>query len=779
MKPVCLRIISVLLILVILSTFTFASCRRIEDEQNKDMDNDKNPENNEENEGADDSKDQGDIVTPPNEDVVYEISYAKITDFKKIQFAIEPQAEIPLDKVKVHNDDGYVAISSVTSDGIIELSEDVDLSRAYRVEIDGVSSKLAIPIEVFDSTQFIENYTYDGDDLGAIINGDSTTFKVWAPTASKVVLNLFESGHEGAAYESVEMIKSERGVWSYTANCGHGTYYTYTVTTSVGTQEAVDPYAKSAGLNGNRGMVVDLSLTNPDGWGKEFSTGIDSYSDAIIWEVHVRDFSNKITSSEYKGKYLAFTERGLTNEYGQPVGIDYIVNLGITHVHLLPVYDFATIDEATPEDEFNWGYDPENFNVPEGSYSTNPYDGSVRIIEFKKMVMALHEAGIGVVMDVVYNHTYEANSSLNKIVPYYYYRYLPTGENTDYSLCGNDTASERYMYGKFMVDSVKCWISEYDLDGFRFDLMGLHDIETMQKIESAVHTIDPEAIIYGEGWTMGATIDGSKMANQANIKDIEITNNAIGAIAVFNDVIRDGLKGNVLESDSQGYINGKSKDNLANVIFGIKGGDALGQEWMVSDARVVNYMSAHNNYTLWDKLKASNGSDSIEARLAMNRLGATLLMVSKGMTFFQAGEEMLRTKDGDENSYKSSDDINNIDWSVLNEGEMQYDMMLYYKGLIEMRKTFDIFTDNSTIVSSTTIVNGKCSITIEDSTGGTALILSNPTSEEMTYLLEGEWYVIVDCVSVKLDTDIITSGSYHIPAYSAAVLVNAQIMNQN
>ena len=779
MKPVCLRIISVLLILVILSTFTFASCRRIEDEQNKDMDNDKNPENNEENEGADDSKDQGDIVTPPNEDVVYEISYAKITDFKKIQFAIEPQAEIPLDKVKVHNDDGYVAISSVTSDGIIELSEDVDLSRAYRVEIDGVSSKLAIPIEVFDSTQFIENYTYDGDDLGAIINGDSTTFKVWAPTASKVVLNLFESGHEGAAYESVEMIKSERGVWSYTANCGHGTYYTYTVTTSVGTQEAVDPYAKSAGLNGNRGMVVDLSLTNPDGWGKEFSTGIDSYSDAIIWEVHVRDFSNKITSSEYKGKYLAFTERGLTNEYGQPVGIDYLVNLGITHVHLLPVYDFATIDEATPEDEFNWGYDPENFNVPEGSYSTNPYDGSVRIIEFKKMVMALHDAGIGVIMDVVYNHTYEANSSLNKIVPYYYYRYLPTGENTDYSLCGNDTASERYMYGKFMVDSVKYWISEYDLDGFRFDLMGLHDLETMQEVEAAVHTIDPEAIIYGEGWTMGSTIDGSKMANQTNIKDIRITNNAIGAIAVFNDVIRDGLKGNVLESDSQGYINGKGKDNLANVIFGIKGGDALGQEWMVSDARVVNYMSAHDNNTLWDKLELSNGSYSIESRLAMNRLGITLLMVSKGMTFFQAGEEMLRTKDGDENSYKPSDAINNIDWSVLREGEIHYEMMLYYKGLIEMRKTFDIFTDNSTTVDYTSIIDGRCSITLADAEGGEALILSNPTPLDMTFMLEGEWYVIVDGVSVKLDTDTLTSGNIQIPAYSAAVLVNAQIMNQN
>ncbi len=704
-------------------------------------------------------------------------SLAEITDFRKIKYTLTPATAITKDMVKVYEGDKEIEVSKIGSGRIIELTEDLDLSKTYRVEIAGFGSKNAIPIGIFDSQTFIENYTYDGDDLGAVINGDSTTFKVWAPTASKIVLNLFESGHEGAAYESVEMTKTDRGVWAHTASCGHGTYYTYTVTTSVGTQEAVDPYAKSAGLNGNRGMVVDLSLTDPEGWGAEFSTGIDSYSDAIIWEVHVRDFSNKIASSEYKGKYLAFTERGLTNEHGQPVGIDYLVNLGITHVHLLPVYDYATVDEATPEDEFNWGYDPKNYNVPEGSYSTNPYDGAVRITEYKKMVMALHEAGIGVVMDVVYNHTHDANSSFNKIVPYYYYRYNSTGANTSASGCGNDTASERYMYGKFMVDSVKYWISEYDLDGFRFDLMGLHDLETMQEVEAAVHTIDPEAIIYGEGWKMGATIDGSKMANQTNIKDIEITNNAIGAIAVFNDAMRDGLKGSVFESDSKGYISGKGKANLAKVIFGIKGGDALSQGWIVKDARVVNYMSAHDNNTLWDKLELSNGSDSIETRLAMNRFGATLLMVSKGMTFFQAGEEMLRTKDGDENSYKSSDEINNIDWSVLCEGEMQYEMMLYYRGLIEMRKTFGIFSNNSATVTESSIIDGRCSINIDDGEGGTALILSNPTPAEMTFTLEGEWYVIVDGVSVKLDADTLVSGNIYIPAYSAMVLVNAELMD--
>ena len=701
---------------------------------------------------------------------------AEITDFRKIRYNLTPATTISLSQVKVYDGDREVAIKKLASGRIIELEEDLDLSKTYRVSIEGFGEKNAIPIGVFDSATFISDYTYDGDDLGAVISGDTTTFKVWAPTASKVVLNLFESGHEGTAYKSVEMTRGDRGVWSYTENCGHGTYYTYTVTTSVGTQEAVDPYARAAGLNGNRGMVVDLSLTNPDGWEYEFSTGIDSYSDAVIWEIHIRDFSNKIESSEYKGKYLAFTERGLVNEHGQPVGIDYLVNLGITHVHLLPVYDFATIDEATPEDEFNWGYDPKNYNVPEGSYSTDPYNGDVRIKEYKEMVLALHKAGIGVVMDVVYNHTYDANSSFNRIVPYYYYRYNSTGANTSASGCGNDTASERYMYGKFMVDSVKYWASEYNLDGFRFDLMGLHDLETMQNVEKAVHAINPEALIYGEGWKMGSTIDGSDMANQTNIGKITVTDGAIGGVAVFNDVIRDGLKGSVFDSAAQGYINGKGQANLAKVVFGIKGGNAMSQGWSVTDSRVVNYMSAHDNNTLWDKLELSNGSDTVEARLAMNRLGATIIAASKGMVFFQAGEEMLRTKDGDENSYKSSDAINNIDWSVLDGESMQYEMMLYYKHLIEVRKTYSIFTNNDATVTETKIVNGRMSVLYEDENGEKAMLIANPTSANMTYSLSGEWYMVVNGVDANSNLEATVEGSITIPPYSAIILVNSTCM---
>ena len=715
--------------------------------------------------------------------MIKKFTLAGMKDFHSIQYNITPKTAITkYSQVKVFEGDKELTVLSITNmgkeatSGIIEVEETLDISKNYRVEIEGYGEKAVVPTSIFDSEYFINNYTYDGDDLGAVIDGNKTTFKVWAPTASKVVLNLFSAGNGGEAYSKVDMVKGERGVWSYTADCGHGTYYTYSVTTSLGTQEAVDPYAKAAGLNGNRGMVVDLSLTNPAGWGADFSTGIDSYSDATIWEVHVRDFSNKIASSQYKGKYLAFTERGLVNEFGQSVGVDYLVNLGITHVHLLPVYDYATVDEANPDSQFNWGYDPKNYNVPEGSYSTDPYHGEVRIREYKEMVKALHEAGIGVIMDVVYNHTYDANSSFNKIVPYYYYRYTATGANSSASGCGNDTASERYMYGKFMVDSVKYWAEEYDLDGFRFDLMGLHDLATMQKVENAVHAVNPEAIIYGEGWTMGSTIDGSPMANQSQISKIEPLEGAIGGIAVFNDAIRDGLKGSVFTSTSKGYISGNGAGSFPNVLFGIKGGSGTGPSWTVKNSMVVNYMSAHDNNTLWDKLLLSNPDNTVEERLAMNRLGATILMISKGTVFFQAGEEMLRTKDGDENSYKSSDAINNIDWSVLKEGTNEYEMMLYYKQLIDVRKTYDIFTTVNTAVSSKDLGEGKAAITIDNHAGKKALVISNPTSEAITYTLTGDWTMVINGVSA-MNEYVACSGEITIPACSAVVLLNAKALN--
>ena len=716
--------------------------------------------------------------------MIKKFSLAGIVDDKKIEFRVTPKVNISsLDMVKVYEGDREIKVKNVSTlgkqatAGYIELEESLDLSGIYRVEIEGYGSKAVVPTGIFDSEFFANTYHYDGDDLGAQIHGDKTTFKVWAPTASRVVLNLFTAGNGVDAYKTVEMVKGDKGVWSHTEDCGHGTYYTYTVTTSVGTQEAVDPYAKAAGVNGQRGMVVDLSLTDPEGWkNSTLASPIKNYSEAIIWEVHVRDFSNKIASSQYKGKYLAFTERGLVNEHGEAVGVDYLVNLGITHVHLLPVYDYASVDETHPDDQFNWGYDPANYNVPEGSYSTDPYNGEVRIREYKEMVKALHDAGIGVIMDMVYNHTYDANSSLNKIVPYYYYRYTDTGANSSASGCGNDTASERYMFGKFMVDSTSYWVEEYKLDGLRFDLMGLHDLDTMQEVESAVHTVNPNAIIYGEGWTMGSTIDGSPQANQSNISKIVPTGDAIGGIAVFNDAIRDGLKGSVFDATAKGFINGSPKGNSVKVLFGIKGGAVSGTTWRVNDSMVINYMSAHDNNTLWDKLLLSNPNDSDDKRNQMNNLGAAIIMVSKGTPFWQAGEEMLRTKNGDENSYKSSDEINNIDWSVLEKGSREYETMLYYKGLIEMRKSYSIFTDSAVEVTHEELGSGVIAVTFDDGNGGKALVIINPHAQALPYTLDGEWNLVTTSTESGADVIARESGQITADAIGVRIYVNDAIV---
>lgn len=714
-------------------------------------------------------------------EMIKRFSIASMKDEKTLAYKIAPKVTIKdLSEIKVFEGDREIKIASLSSlgkdmaTGTVELAESLDLSKNYTLEIAGYGKKTVIPMEIFDSKYFADNYHYDGNDLGPVIDGSNTTFKVWAPTASKVVLNLFTKGNEVEAYKTVEMVRGEKAVWSHTELCGHGTYYTYTITTAVGTQEATDPYAKSAGLNGNRSMVIDLSLTDPEGFdNSKLENNINNYSEAIIWEVHVRDFSNKIASSKYKGKYLAFTETGLKNEHGVSVGIDYLKNLGITHVHLLPVYDYATVDEANPEAEFNWGYDPKNYNVPEGSYSTDPYNGEVRVKEYKQMIAALHEAGIGVIMDVVYNHTYDANSSFNRIVPYYYYRYTASGANSSASGCGNDTASERYMYGKFMVDSTSYWVEEYNLDGLRFDLMGLHDVETMQQIETAVHNINPNAIIYGEGWTMGYTIDGSAQANQGNINQINPTGSAIGSIAVFNDVMRDATKGSVFEKNGQGYINGAANStNLSKIIFSIRGGSGVGQGWSVNNAMVVNYMSAHDNNTLWDKLLLSNPNASDDLRNRMNNLGAAILMISKGTPFWQAGEEMLRTKNGDENSYKSSDAINNIDWSVLSEDSREYKTMLYYKGLIEMRKTYGIFTDLNATVEYETLGSGVTIVRFDDGKGGKAMAVLNPHSQALPCSFDGEWNLVTNGESAGTSVISRDSGSITVDGISVRIYVN-------
>ena len=699
----------------------------------------------------------------------------------EIRYYISPAETLSSpEQVQVYEGGTALEIASVSSlgksaaTGVITLAAPLDVSKAYEVEIEGYGRIAAFPTEIFDSPEFIAEYVYNGDDLGAIIHGDKTIFKLWAPTASRVVLNLFETGDGGEAYRTVEMVKGDKGVWSMAADCGHGTYYTYTVTTSAGTAEAVDPYARAAGVNGDRGMVVDLSLTDPEGFRDSgYYGGLRSYEDAVIWEIHVRDFSNTIAASEYPGKYLAFTETGLTNESGQRVGVDYLKWLGITHVHLQPVYDYATVDEARlDEAQFNWGYDPKNYNVPEGSYSTDPYHGEVRIGEFKQMVQALHENNMGVVMDVVYNHTYALDSNLNRIVPYYYYRFNANGAASNGSGCGNETASDRAMFRKYMVDSVVYWASEYKVDGFRFDLMALHDLETMQAIESAVHEINPQAILYGEGWTGGGTpLAQTKQANQANIHTITATGDGIGAVAVFNDAIRDGLKGSVFEAAGKGYINGAAnRGNAEKVAFGIRGGaKSNAVSWYVDNAMSVNYMSAHDNNTLWDKLAASNPDATTEEKLAMTRFGAAIVMLSRGTPFFLAGEEMLRTKDGDSNSYASSDAVNNLDWAALTEGSDALAMAEYYRALIGMRGANAFFTGGAV---NTAILDGSA-IEVTWRVNGTpaAYAVINPGAEAMDYTLPvGNWTVLLQDGSVAPDGGETLSGGVSVAPMSVLIV---------
>ena len=731
---------------------------------------------------------------------IKKFNVAGMKDFHTIKYNITPAKKLEnYQQISVWEGDKQLTVVRVntmgksTSQGMITVEEKLELNKIYEVRIEGFGSLNVVPMEIFDTDEFKAMYNYDGNDLGSYINENGTTFKVWAPTASKVVLNLYESGHEGESFKDIEMTLGEKGVWSHTeADIGHGTYYTYTVTTAAGTEKATDPYGRAAGLNGNRSMVVDLARTNPAGWttenfdpSKGGTVNFDSYSDAFIWEVHVRDFSNLIDASNYKGKYLAFTERGLVNEFNQPVGVDYLVNLGVTHVHLLPVYDYATVKEEDPDSGFNWGYDPKNYNVPEGSYSTDPTKGEVRIEEYKQMVQALHKAGIGVIMDVVYNHTFSAtDSSFHRIVPYYYYRYQSNGTNSNASGCGNDTASERYMMRKFIVDSVTYWINEYNIDGFRFDLMGLHDVETMKQVEAAVHAVNPNAIIYGEGWTMGSTTDGSAQANQTNISQIKPTNNAIGSVAVFNDNMRNGLKGNSgFGTITSGILNGSANaDNMNKVLFSIMGGMTSGQSWRVENSMVINYMSAHDNLALWDQLTLTMGGTTA-AKARANRLGAAILFVSKGTPFVQAGEEMLRTKpfydkegnlvpgEYDENSYSSCDETNNLKWNTLTGKSEESKMVAYYAGLVEMRKAYSIFSDVETNIQASNL--GSCGYTLSYKLGDQqAVVLFNASGSAVNYTLNGTWKLVgtID----QAGSDVISThngGNVSVPAGGILIYV--------
>lgn len=556
--------------------------------------------------------------------------------------------------------------------------------------------------QMFESREFEEKYTYAGNDLGAVYEKEKTTFKVWAPTAEKVMLHLYTAGSTGEAGEKellqVEMKKREQGVYEKQVKGDlHGVYYTFSVTVDGETRETGDIYAKAAGVNGKRSMVVDLEKTNPKGW-EEDTHVFHPLGKTWVWEVHIGDFSNDPASGvreEYRGKYLAFTENTTLNQDGvHPTCVNYLKELGITHVHLLPSFDYGSVDESKC-DTFNWGYDPVNYNVPEGSYATDAFHGEVRIREFKEMVAALHKAGISVVMDVVYNHTHSLDSFFNATVPYYYYRTWEDGTYSDGSACGNDTASDRAMFRKYMMDSVLHWVQEYHVDGFRFDLMGLHDTQTMNEIRKALNELEDgeQIFLYGEPWSAGP----SALKESESFATKEAMKKLAEGIAVFNDDTRDAVKGPYDKLEVPGFVNGK-KGLEEKIKRGIQGlFDEKEKVQPVSPAQLLNYVSAHDNSTLWDKLVDSVKKDQdYETRhedlLAMNKLAAAIVQFSAGIPFMQAGEEAGRTKQGEDNSYNLSKELNRLDWNRMYKFQ---DLISYYKGLHEVRNQFSGFYDLS------------------------------------------------------------------------------------
>ncbi|HLO02722.1 MAG TPA: type I pullulanase, partial [Symbiobacteriaceae bacterium] len=565
-----------------------------------------------------------------------------------------------------------------TKEVVITLAQDADVSKEYTLQHESLA---AAPIQkrgVLNDPAFI----YTGNDMGAVWTAAATTFRLWAPTVSGVEVLIYSGPEGGSPTQTLPMTAAEGGTWFAKATGNlEGQYYTYRIKTGTESKEVVDPYAIGAGVNGNRGLIVNLTATNPAGWESTERPPFKNPTDAILYEMHVRDLTTHPSSgAQQKGKFLGLVEAGTKGPSGVATGLDHVKELGITHIHLLPSFDYASVDEKK-SDQFNWGYDPKNFNVPEGSYATDP-NGGARIKEFKQMVQSFHQNGIRVVMDVVYNHTSAGASPFEAIAPTYYYRYDATGKLSNGSGTGNETASERPMMRKYIVDSVKYWATAYKVDGFRFDLMALHDIETMKQVRAALDAIDPSILIYGEPWTGGSTpLPESERLVKGNQKNL--------GIAVFNDNIRNAIKG-----DNDGVVKGfatgaggQDSGVMRGVVGGIDFDDRIG-DFTAQPSESINYVSAHDNLTLWDKIAKSNAQDSEADRIKMDLFAQAIVFTSQGIPFMQGGEEMLRTKGGNHNSYNAPDAVNQLDW---NRKAQYAEAFNYYKGLIAVRKAHPSF----------------------------------------------------------------------------------------
>ena len=636
----------------------------------------------------------------------------------------------------------------------------------------------------------LDKSAYSGNDLGASYSKKATTFKVWSPNAASVRVNIFEHGSDnegdaGSIMSRAMSLDKTTGVWSVTIN----KYYTYSVTHGKTTKETADVYAKACGVNGQRSMVVDLSTTNPDGWENDKHVLVQNQTDASVWEISVADFSSSESSGvseANRGKYLAFTEEGTTVNGVQGASstcVDYLKKLGVKYVQIMPFYDFGSVDESKNiMDQYNWGYDPVNYNCPEGSYSSNPKKGEVRIKECKQMIQALHNAGIGVIMDVVYNHTYTSDSWFQRTVPNYYYRMNNDGTFSNGSGCSNDTASEHLMFRKYMIDSVTYWASEYHIDGFRFDLMGLHDVTTMNSIRTALDNLyadgsGSQILMYGEAWDMATNCDeGTVLASQKNLKQLS---DRIGA---FDDTIRDAIKGSTGGTDGAFVQEGSRRANLKT---GIAGQSDTTTGWANVPSQCVTYASCHDNLCLYDKLVGSvYGADGkyrkrYEDLVAMNKLSAAIVITSQGIPFSLGGEEFCRSKDGDENSYASSRKENILDWENV---DLYSDVIEYYRGLYKIRDAFAAFSDSTAATANSLtylsdVPKGVMGYTINNTESGKwsqMCVIFNGSDSAQNVTAKGDWVVLADNKTAGLRNIKNVTNSVKVEAHSAVIMVDTK-----
>ena len=616
--------------------------------------------------------------------------------------------------------------------------------------------------------EFDRRYAYDGGDLGAVCTPAQTVFKLWSPEAVRVELFLYRDGGVSDAYDRLALAPGERGVWTVIVEGDlHGVYYDYEVETASGTARTADPYALACGLNGSRSMAADLSRTDPEGFERDCPPPVQP--ERVVYELHVKDFSYDADSgvpARLRGKFKAFSWRG---EDGRlPVCMEHLRSLGVTHVQLLPIFDFGSVDEGGNEKQFNWGYDPLNYNVPEGSYSTDPSDGAVRIRECKEMIQALHQNGMRVVMDVVYNHTHATDSWLERSAPGYYYRRWADGSLSNGSGCGNDVAAGRAMADNYILNSVLYWAREYHVDGFRFDLMGLLTVELMNRIRWALDAeFGPgEKLVYGEPWRAADSPmePDTASALKYNIQRLDPD------IAIFCDTTRDAIKGDCFHGEQPGFVNGGMGlgETILASAAGWMGGEGGFQPR--SCGQIINYVSAHDNYTLWDKLAlCASGTpsyrDSRDDLLAQNRLAAFICFTCQGNIFFQAGEEFARTKLGDHNSYKSSPDVNKLDW---HRAWTFGGLTDYYRQLIRLRKSLPGLCDKSAkagerVVERKVHRDGVVSFQVEHGgpCGERLFVIYNATASDYAIQMpSGRWTIRADGVNADQHKPLISNGNW-------------------